>query len=137
MEDLLARFWKNLVGRVGGPMTFRLIIQPLVAAFLGIRAGLKDARKERPAYGWAVFTDPVHRRELLRAGWKGVAKVFVAAVIIDLIYQFIVLRWVYPGEALIVGVTLALLPYLFIRGPANRIARRFLQTRKNPDDKSN
>ena len=108
-----------------GPLTFRLIIQPIVAATLAIRAGLKDAREGSPPYFWAIFTDPVQRRNLLREGWKAVAKVFVVAVIIDFIYQIIVFRWFYPGEALIVGAILALLPYLLIRGPVNRIARRW------------
>jgi hypothetical protein len=53
----------------------------------------------------------MNRRELLREGWKDVAKVFIMAVIIDCIYQFIVLRWFYPGEVLLVGIILALLPY--------------------------
>ena len=123
MEDLFARVWENLVGRVGGPMTFRLILQPLVAALLAIRAGLQDARAGRPAYFWTIFTDPVQRGALLREGWKDVAKVFVAAVSIDCIYQIIVLRWVYPGEALIVAAFLALVPYLVLRGPVDRIAR--------------
>lgn len=111
------------MGRVGGPMTFRLIIQPLAAAILAIRAGLKDAREGHRAYLWGIFTDPVNRRELLREGWKDVAKVFVAAIVIDFVYQIVVLRWFYPGEALIVAAILALLPYVLIRGPVNRIAR--------------
>ena len=57
MDDVLARFWENLGGRVGGPLTFRLIIQPLVVSVLAIRAGIQDARAGRPAYGWAVLTD--------------------------------------------------------------------------------
>ena len=125
MDDLFARVWENLVGRVGGPMTFRFILQPTMAVLLAIRAGVKDARAGRPAYFWAVITTPVHRRELLRDGWKDVAKVFVAAVILDCIYQIIVLRWFYPVEALIVAAFLALLPYLVLRGPVNRIARRW------------
>ena len=125
MHDLLTRFFGNLTGRVGGPMSFRLVIQPLVATFLAVRAGLKDARQGKPIYGWTVFTDPVYRRELLHAGWKDVAKVYVVAVILDCIYQIIVARWIYPGEALVVAAILAILPYLFIRGPVNRIARRF------------
>ena len=125
MEEILTRVWGNLIGRMHGPLTFRLIIQPIVAATLAIRAGLKDAREGSPPYFWAIFTDPVQRRNLLREGWKAVAKVFVVAVIIDFIYQIIVFRWFYPGEALIVGAILALLPYLLIRGPVNRIARRW------------
>jgi hypothetical protein len=41
----------------------------------------------------------------------------------DLIYQAIVLRWFYPLQALIVAIVLALLPYILLRGPVNRIAR--------------
>ena len=106
-------------------MTFRLIIQPIVAAIIAIQAGLKDAREGRPLYFWSIFTDRDRRREILREGWKDVAKVFVAAVIIDGIYQAIELRWFYPGEALIVAVILAILPYLILRGVTNRIARRW------------
>ncbi|HEX5512900.1 MAG TPA: hypothetical protein VFY81_00745 [Gammaproteobacteria bacterium] len=37
----------------------------------------------------------------------------------------LVLRLIYPGEALFVAFVLALLPYLLIHGPANRVARSF------------
>jgi hypothetical protein len=36
-----------------------------------------------------------------------------------------VLRWFYLGEALVIGFVVAVLPYLLIRGPAARIARRW------------
>ena len=104
-------------------MSLRLILQPTMAAFFAIRAGLQDGRTGRPAYFWAILADPLHRRDLLREGWKAVAKVFVMAVIIDAIYQIIQLRWFYPGEALIVATVLAFVPYLLIRGPVGRIAR--------------
>jgi hypothetical protein len=45
MEEALIRGWHNLVGRWGGPMSFRLLIQPAVAIFFAIRAGLQDARQ--------------------------------------------------------------------------------------------
>ena len=124
MEEMLARFWENLMGRVGGPMTFRLILQPIMAAFFAVRSGLKDAKEGKPAYFWALFTNSVHRRDMLRDGWKSVGKVFVIAIIIDLVYQLIVFRWFYPVEALLVAAILAFIPYLVIRGPVNRIARR-------------
>ena len=44
----------------------------------------------------------------------------------QVIYDVIVYRWVYPGQALIVAAVLAFVPYLMIRGPATRIARRFM-----------
>ena len=122
MDEILTRFWENLGGRVGGPLTFRLILQPVVAAVLAIRAGLADARAGRPAYFWTIVTNPGDRRELLREGWKAVAKVFTIALVIDIVYQLIVFRWVYPFEVLIVAFLLACVPYLLIRGPVNRIA---------------
>ena len=50
MDEIFSRIWENLVGRIGGAMSFRLILQPAVALFFGIRDGLKDARAQRPAY---------------------------------------------------------------------------------------
>jgi hypothetical protein len=122
MEDLLARIWEHLGGRIGGPLSFRLILQPVVATVLAVRAGLQDARTGRPAYFWTILTSPADRRDLLREGWKAVAKVFVLAVIIDVAYQVIVFRWVYPVELLLVAFLLAGVPYLLIRGPVNRMA---------------
>ena len=123
MEEILNRIFENLIDRVSGPMKFRLILQPLMAIIFAVRSGLKDAKEGRPPYFWALFTQPDHRRDMLRDGWKAVGKVFVIAVIIDLVYQLIVFRWFYPGEALLVAAILALIPYLLIRGPVNRIAR--------------
>jgi hypothetical protein len=128
MQDLLAilaRQWADLVGQVDGPMMFRLILQPLVAALLAMCAGVKDARAGCPPYFWAMYADPVQRRKLLREGWKDVGRVFVIAVIIDVICQIIALRWVYPAQALIVTAILALLPSLLCRGVTNRIVRRW------------
>ena len=122
MEDLLARLVENLGDRVSGPMKFRLILQPIMATIFAVRSGLLDAREGRPPYFWAIFTDPVNRREMLRDGWKAVGKVFILAVIIDVVYQYMVLRWIYPGEAIIVAILLAFVPYLLVRGPVNRIA---------------
>ena len=123
IEDMLARVWENLGGRIGGPLTMRLVLQPLIATILAIRAGIQDARKGKPAYGWTILTNPADRAELLHEGWKATAKVFVMAVIIDTVYQLIVFRWVYPLEVVLVAFILACIPYLLVRGPANRIAR--------------
>ncbi|MDB6016161.1 MAG: hypothetical protein JWR19_650 [Pedosphaera sp.] len=132
MEEATSEILKHidhLLGRLQGPFSFRLIIQPLVAAVLAVRAGLKDAREGRPPFGWAIITDSANRGRLLRESWNDVAKVFIAAVIIDIIYEIIVLRRIYLGQSLIVATTLALIPYLIIRGPMNRIARHW-QKRK-------
>jgi hypothetical protein len=123
VEDLLTRVVENLIGRVSGPMKFRLIIQPLMSAVFAVRDGLKDAREERPPYLRTLFTHPDQRLDMLRDGWKSVGKIFIIAIIIDLVEQVIVFRGVYPGEALLVAFVLAFIPYLLIRGAVNRMAR--------------
>ena len=123
MEDIIARIFDNMADRVTGPMKFRLILQPLMAVIFAVRSGLRDAREGKPAYFWGLFTEPDKRREMLRDGWKSVGKVFILAVILDTVFQLVVFRWVYPGEALIVAMVLAIVPYIMIRGPVNRIAR--------------
>ena len=124
-RNMFVRLWANLVGRIGGPMTFRLVLQPAVALFFAIRGGLKDAREGRRPHAWVILTDATKRKELLRESWQDVAKVFIAAVVIDFIYQVSELHWFYPEEALIVAGLLALLPYLLVRGLTNRIARHW------------
>lgn len=123
MEEILARMMENLIGRVHGPLTVRLILQPTMAVLYAIWDGRKDAIKGKPPYFWALFTDPAHRRAMLEDGWKSVGKVFVLALALDAAYQFIVLRWFYPGEALVVAMALAIVPYLVVRGPVNRLLR--------------
>lgn len=54
---------------------------------------------------------------------KSVGKIFAFAIILDVIYQLIVFRWIYPVEILDVGILLAVIPYALLRGPINRIAR--------------
>jgi len=123
VEEWLTRIVDNLLDRVSGPMKFRLILQPLMAIIFAVRSGLRDAKEGRPAYFWAIFTDPHSRREMLRDGWKSVGHIFILAVIIDAVYQIIELHWFYPLEAFIVAIVLAIIPYLLIRGPTNRAAR--------------
>ncbi len=57
---------------------------------------------------------------MLMDGWKSVGKVFVLALVLDVVYQIIVMRFVYPGEAFITAVLLAIVPYLTLRGLVTR-----------------
>ena len=123
MDEVLTRMMENLIGRVHGPLTFRLILQPAMAILYAILDGRKDARAGKAPYFWALFTDPGHRRDMLREGWKSVSKVFIIALIMDAVYQYIVQRWIYPGEMVLVAILLAIVPYLALRGPVNRLLR--------------
>jgi hypothetical protein len=124
MSDTWMRILENMADRVSGPMKFRLVMQPMMAVILATLAGLKDARAGKSPYFWSLLTDPANRAAMLRDGWKSVAKLFLMALILDVVYQIIVSRFVYPGEAIIVAVILAIVPYLIVRGLVTRIAER-------------
>lgn len=128
MGDIFQRAWENLLGRVSGPMKFRLVMQPLVAIFFAVRSGIRDARQGRSAFLWSVITDKSQRRDLLRHAWSDVGKVFIFACVLDAIYQLIEHRGVYFLEMLIVAAVLAVLPYVLVRGPVSRLVKRFYST---------
>jgi hypothetical protein len=101
----------------------RFYLQPLMATLFAVRDGLKDARTGKPAYFYALFTQPEGRRERIRDGWHSVGKIFCLAIVLDLLYQFIVLKDFRPVETPVVSILLALVPYILLRGPVNRLAR--------------
>jgi hypothetical protein len=116
-------FMDGLMARIEGPMSMRLIIQPLVALFFALRDGVRDAREGKPPYFWALFTESAHRRDMLASGWKSIGKVFIIAIVLDLVFQYIVFRDFRLIGALLAGVILAVVPYLLLRGPVNRVIR--------------
>lgn len=130
VHDDLSRFWTNLLARPSGPLAFRFILQPLVATLFAIRDGIRDAQTGRSPYFWTVLRDPVQRRERLREGLKATGKIIVFGIGIDALYQFKVLDDFYAGEAIAVALILGFIPYLLIRGPANRIARLWTTGRR-------
>ena len=130
MEDVWTRFITDLTGRLTGPLTIRLFLQPAVAAFLAVRDGLKDARAGRPPHFWRMVTGPSDARKRRAKETLGaVATVFIMAVVVDGLYQIRVLRWFYPVEAMVTAVILAIVPYLALRGTVNRIARTHIRPR--------
>jgi hypothetical protein len=123
MDDLLARVWDHLVGRTAGPLRFRLVLQPIVAVSLAIGAGLRDAALNRPPFLWITCVDAAQRAAMLRDAWKDVRRLFILACIADAVYQVLVFRWVYPVQALVVAGLVAVVPYIALRGPINRLVR--------------
>jgi hypothetical protein len=98
-----------------------------MAALFAIRAGLRDVRKGRPLYFWAFVQAGAERKRMAIEGWKDVGRVFILAIGIDLIYQAAVLHHFRPGEAVFLGIVLAIVPYLIFRGVVNRLLRRRLE----------
>ena len=124
MSDHLG-FIDGLLARLDGPMSFRFLMQPTIALLLAIRDGRRDAQDGRAPFFWGLFTDPQSRGEMLHSGGKSISKVFIVAVALDLVFQYLVFHELpVAGGALLAGVILALVPYLLIRGLANRLSQK-------------
>lgn len=122
LGNALSDIVQGVISRTTGPLKFRFVLQPLMSIFLAVRSGLKDSREGKPAFFWEFCEDPTMRRTLISDCWKSVGKIFILAFVLDCIYQVIVLRWIYVFDALIIAFFLAIIPYVIIRGPVNRIA---------------
>ncbi|MCI0435379.1 MAG: hypothetical protein L0271_17310, partial [Gemmatimonadetes bacterium] len=131
--DLLARLWHELMARPDGPFAVRFYLQPFMATLAALRDGRKDARAGRPPFGWALVTthDPRQRRALLRDAWRGFGKIFLIALLLDLIYQIVVLKGLRPVAGLIVAIVLAVIPYMVLRGIFSRMFRSRLVRNRN------
>ena len=117
------RFWHDLVERPDEPMRFRFILQPLMAAIAAIRDGREDARAGRSPFFWTVLHKPQERVARLREALNATARIILLGLVMDTIYQVLVLKTFYPNEALLIALLLAFVPYVIIRGLVLRVAR--------------
>ena len=99
--QVLERLWRQLLERPGGPMSFRFILQPLMAAIVAIRDGIKDARANRSPYLLAIAHNPSERLGNLGEGLTATARIILLGLLMDLIYQILVFQRFYPDEAVI------------------------------------
>jgi hypothetical protein len=118
----LDRLWRDVLDRPGGPMTFRFVLQPTMAVIAALHDGVNDARLGRTSYFWSIVRGIEPRGARLWEGIISTAKIIILGVVMDSIYQYLVLKTFYPGETLVVAVLLAFVPYLLLRGPIERVA---------------
>lgn len=113
----------SIIERPAGPMTFRFILQPVMAAVLAVIDGVRDARAGLPPYFWSLTAVSSESGARLFDGIIATARVILLGLGMDVIYQFLEFKTFFPGEAAIVAVLLAFVPYLLLRGPFARLAR--------------
>jgi hypothetical protein len=128
LTDVAFRFWDELISRPAGPLAFRFVLQPVMASLLAARDGYRDASMGRMPYLWTILHDPSHRVDRLREGLHAVTRVILLGVAMDLAYQFFVLKGFRPLELIVIVFALCVLPYLIVRGPAERISHRWLES---------
>ena len=115
-------FLEDLPKRLTGPGRFRFLLQPLVAIVLGIRSGVADARAGRTPYLMRLLTERERRGELAREGLAALANLLLMGILLDSVFQWMILGISYPGPALVVGPVLIATPYAVARALANRAA---------------
>lgn len=123
MDDPFTQAWKEIAERPDGPMAFRFYFQPIMAAIMAFKDGRRDAKHGNLPYFWALFTHPELRGDLIRSGWKSVGKIFILAVVLDLAYSVTVLKGIRPLQTILIALVLAVVPYVLLRGPFNRLFR--------------
>jgi hypothetical protein len=121
--EVRERFWRDLLQRPDEVMRFRFVLQPIMAAIAALHDGREDARLGRSPYFWALLSAPSERAGRLAEGVISTARVLLLGLLMDTVYQLIVLKTFYPAEAAAVAITLGFIPYLVLRGPIARIAR--------------
>jgi hypothetical protein len=120
------RLGQNILDRPGGPMKFRFFLQPTMAAIAALHDGVKDARMGRSPFLWTLLSNRAKRGGRLREGLIATARIILLGLMMDTIYQVIVLKTFFPAEAAIIAIVLAVVPYALLRGPIERIARWWL-----------
>lgn len=116
-------FLEDIPKRLAGPGRFRFLLQPALAAALGVAAGRADARAGRPPYLYALALGSRTRSELLHSSVESIAPLLLMGVLLDSICQWLILGASYPGAALVVGPVLITVPYAVARALANRATR--------------
>lgn len=124
LEMLTAR-GEHLFDRLHGPLNFRLVVMPMVAALFAIRGHFRAVRDGKPLFLWPFRRTREESVQTLKSGFREFGRVFVMACLVDTVYQIMVLRGVYPGELAVVAIFSAVLPYFLVRGPLLRVACRF------------
>jgi hypothetical protein len=130
VQEVLTRVWTDLISRPSGPMAFRFVLQPVMGIIVASLDGIKDAHTGRSPYFWTILKNPEKRAGRIREGLKATSRIVGLSLVMEAIYQYKMFHTFYVVEALIITFFLALLPYLLVRGPAARIARRWHEKQK-------
>jgi hypothetical protein len=124
--EVQQRFWGNIFDRVGGPMTFRFILQPTMAFIAALHDGIRDARGGHKSFFWSRWLDPSQETGRLREGFTSVARVMALGIGMDVVYQLKELDEFFPAEAAVMAILLAVIPYFIFRWIVEIVARWWL-----------
>jgi hypothetical protein len=76
-----------------------------------------------------MITHPEKAGGRLHEGLIATARIILLGLVMDVIYQRTVFDTFHPGEAAVIAILLAFVPYVLLRGPITRIAAWWLGRR--------
>jgi hypothetical protein len=94
-----------------------------MATIAALHDGIADARAGRRPYLHTILNDAEARSGRLAEGLFSIARIILLGFAMDAVYQWRVLGTFYPAEAVAITRILAVIPYVILRGPIDRIAR--------------
>ena len=122
MQNISTNVLDKIVARLTGAMSFRFILQPGIAVFLGIRDGLMDAKAGTPPFIADLIFNPKDRDRKLKSAFHRLLTPIIVATVLDTIAQHLIFGHINPLGAVIVGAFVMGIPYALARGVTNRIA---------------
>jgi hypothetical protein len=139
MPSLIYEIWENAMARTLSSLNFRFVLGPALSVFFAIRTGLHEAKKHCPPSLLRLLASRKQRKALLQESRRNLGNLFVFAMALDILYQAVMVYILgrtdlfLPVESLLTAFFLSVLPYLMIRGPANRLTRKLYPKKKrNP-----
>lgn len=126
-----SEFLDDLAARIAGPMSFRFIIQPLVAVILGIRDGRLDAKAGTPPFIYNVIFKKEHYRSQFRNALHSLLTPVIVGTVLDAIAQYLIFKHIRPLPALLVGTFIMGFPYSLSRGISNRIISGIIKRKEH------
>jgi hypothetical protein len=114
------QFFDDMFARLSGPGRLRFIVQPTVAVLLGVRDGVRDLREGVLPFLWVFVQKKLRPKSLVHA-FQSIRDLVSIAIVLDVIFQFIIFDAVHPGAALLLGPVLIAVPYAVSRSLTTQI----------------
>lgn len=107
---------------LGGPGSFRFLVQPCMAILIGLRDGRRDSHRGRHPYFLLLLgLRGAERNREIRGGLRAIAVPLILGVVMSLVFQYIIVSRVRLLPALGFAALFVALPYLVARGLGNRV----------------
>jgi hypothetical protein len=100
---------------LAGPGTLRFILQPTIAALVGVLHGVRDARLGHRPYLAVVIASPGERAAKLREGLRAILLPLIVALAASVVFQYIVVSRVRLVYVVLYAAIFVAVPYFALR----------------------